>query len=77
MPTHTYVRMHSGLDVQSVLSYLNVSTSATSKGASTFAIAYILHKVFLPLRAAITIGGLPLVVRQLRSMGWMKPKNKT
>ncbi len=74
--THAYTHTHSGLDVERVLTYLNVTTSSTSKGASTFAIAYVLHKVMLPLRAAVTLGGLPLVVRGLRSMGWMKPRNK-
>ncbi|XP_064393262.1 protein FAM210B, mitochondrial-like [Halichondria panicea] len=72
-----YVLVSNGLDVERVLTYLNVTTSGTSKGASTFAIAYVLHKVLLPLRAAVTVGGLPLVVRRLRSMGWMKPKNKS
>ena len=43
------------------------------KTASTLAIAYILHKVFMPVRAAITITSIPFIVRYLRAKGFMKP----
>ena len=65
--------IHSGLDVDKVLEYLNVHTYAAAKGASTAAIAYLLHKVFLPVRATATIVCVPLIVKQLRLKGWMKP----
>ena len=42
------------------------------KEASTFAIAYLLHKLFLPLRAAVTITAVPVLVRWLRAKGIMK-----
>lgn len=62
----------SGVDVGKVLEYFNVQSSATSKGASTFAVAYILHKMLLPLRAGITVAAVPLIVRWLRARGWVK-----
>ncbi len=62
----------SGLDIEKVLTYFNVQTSSISKGASTFTLAYIFHKVLLPLRATITVVSVPVIVRQFRLRGWMK-----
>lgn len=67
-----YLIVNSGVDVGKVLEYFNVQSSATSKGASTFAVAYILHKMLLPLRAGITVAAVPLIVRWLRARGWVK-----
>ena len=75
--TCTHTHTHSGLDVDKVLEYFNVGSSGTKKGASTFAIAYVLHKFLLPIRAAITVACVPLIVRKLRSMGLMKGVAKT
>ena len=66
------LRMYSGVDVGKVLEYFNVQSSSTSKGASTFAVAYVLHKMFLPVRAGITVASVPLIVRWLRTKGWVK-----
>ena len=63
---------YSGVDVGKVLEYFNVQSSATSKGASTFAVAYVFHKMLLPLRAGITVAAVPLIVRWLRTRGWVK-----
>ena len=62
----------SGLDVEKVLKYVHVEASTTSKGASTLAVAYVIHKVLLPVRATITVVSVPVIVRQLRARGWMK-----
>ena len=75
--THSFILLYlmfpcSGVDVGKVLEYFNVQSSAASKGASTFAVAYVLHKMLLPLRAAITVGAVPLIVRWLRTRGWIK-----
>lgn len=75
--TITCIPTYSGLDVDKVFEYFNFNSSGAKKGASTFAIAYLLHKMILPARAAITIGGVPLIVRKLRSLGWMKGVAKT
>eukprot|EP00731_Ephydatia_muelleri_P026923 Em0018g1023a len=48
-----YLLVKHGMDVDKVLEYLNVHTYAAAKGASTAAIAYLLHKVFLPLSAPV------------------------
>ena len=68
---------NSGLDVDKVLAYFNVDSSATKKGASTFAISYLLYKMLLPVRATITIACVPVIVRSLRARGWMKGVAKT
>ena len=62
----------SGLDVDKVLQYFNIDASATKKGASTFAISYLLYKMLLPVRATVTIACVPIIVRSLRARGWMK-----
>ena len=46
--------------------------SAIAAGAGTFAVAYAFHKVFAPVRLAITAGATPLIVRYLRTRGWVK-----
>jgi len=60
--------------VVKILNYFNINTETSSltKGASTFAIAYVFHKFLLPLRGIVTVMGLPLLVRFLRARGWMK-----
>lgn len=67
-----YLIVSSGVDVGKVLEYFNVQSSTTSKGASTFAVAYVLHKMLLPLRAGITVASVPLIVRWLRARGWVR-----
>ena len=53
------------------LRYFNVM-APLKKSASTMAIAYLLHKLFLPLQAAVTITAVPVLVRWLRAKGIMK-----
>ena len=63
-----------GLDVEKFLKFLHVNVDMSSyKTASTLAVAYILHKVFLPVRAFVTISSVPFIVRFLRARGIMKP----
>jgi len=42
-------------------------------GATTFVIAYAVHKVFAPVRIATTLAATPLIVRSLRAKGILKP----
>ena len=48
-----------------------LSTNITS-GATTFIVAYAVHKVFAPVRIAITLSCTPVIVRRLRTMGILK-----
>ena len=48
-------------------------TNKITTGASTFVIAYAIHKVFAPVRISITLGATPFIVRFMRSKGYMKP----
>lgn len=60
----------SGVNVEGFLERFGFHSTAT-KGLSTFAAAYILYKFTLPIRATITITCVPLIVRSLRSRGWI------
>lgn len=70
----------SGLDVQAMLKMLHLGedivSSKLAAGASTFVIAYAVHKVFAPVRIAITLTCTPFIVRYLRSVGILKLKSK-
>ena len=51
--------------------------SGIAAGASTFVIAYAVHKVFAPARIAITLTCTPFLVRYLRRVGILKMVKKT
>lgn len=64
-----------------ILDKLNMTNSIVSDniatGASTFVIAYAVHKLFAPIRISITLVSAPLIVRYLRNKGILKaPKIK-
>lgn len=70
----------SGLDVVALLDKIGMTNSMVSTniatGASTFVIAYAVHKLFAPVRISITLVSAPLIVRYLRKKGILKaPKN--
>jgi len=46
--------------------------SRAVSGASTFVVAYAVHKVFAPVRIAITLTATPFIVRHLRASGFLK-----
>ena len=48
--------------------------SSVATNASTFVMAYAVHKVFAPVRISITLGSVPLLVRYLRLKGVLKGK---
>ena len=51
----------------------SIIQSKLTTGASTFVIAYAVHKVFAPVRIGITLTSVPLIVRYLRNIGFLKP----
>lgn len=51
----------------------SILQSGLAAGASTFVIAYAVHKVFAPVRIAITLTATPFIVRYLRRVGILKP----
>ena len=61
----------------SILSHLGIGDkiqqSQLATGASTFVVAYAIHKVFAPVRIGITLSSTPLIVRYLRLKGFLKP----
>jgi len=74
-----YAIVSSGLDVVSLVSRLpwlgeHLSDSAVAAGATTFVMAYAVHKVFAPVRIGITLSSAPFIVRYLRSKGILKVK---
>lgn len=52
-----------------------ISSNVTS-GASTFVVAYAIHKVFAPFRISITLVSAPFIVRYLRNKGILSVKPK-
>lgn len=59
-----------------ILKNLNVGegtlTKLAASNAGTFVIAYAVHKVFAPIRMAITLTATPFIVRYLRNIGFLK-----
>lgn len=64
----------SGVNVQGLFDQvgLNISSNVAT-GASTFVMAYAVHKVFAPVRISITLASTPFIVRYLRRIGFLKP----
>lgn len=57
-----------------LLEKLNLADKAPSfaENASTFIIAYAVHKVFAPVRITITVTSTPFIVRYLRNKKILK-----
>ncbi|XP_046403464.1 uncharacterized protein LOC124169041 [Ischnura elegans] len=68
-----YLAVSSGLNVVDILNHLGMGSGTVAKEASTFAVAYIVHKAFAPVRISITLGATPFIVRYLRRVGILKP----
>ena len=71
--------LFSGLDVVGLVSRLpylgdHLKESAVAAGATTFVMAYAVHKVFAPVRIGITLTSAPFLVNYLRSKGILKVK---
>ncbi|KRT82588.1 hypothetical protein AMK59_3745 [Oryctes borbonicus] len=70
-----YALVSSGVDLTSVLQYMNLSNDRINNltgNAGTFVIAYAIHKIFVPVRIGITLTATPFIVRHLRKIGWLK-----
>lgn len=66
-----------GVDVASFLKtipWLGEGSTVNVADASTFVVAYAIHKVFAPVRISVTLASAPLIVRYLRSKGILKVK---
>lgn len=57
-----------------ILEKLNLADKVPkfAENASTFVIAYAVHKLFAPVRISITLGSTPFIVRFLRNKGILK-----
>jgi hypothetical protein len=71
----SYAAVSSGIDVVGFLAKIGVGQSILklASGASTFVMAYAVHKVFAPARIACTLTATPFIVRYLRKIGFLKP----
>merc|ERR1712154_205860 len=74
-----YAIVSSGVDVVGLVSRLpylgeHMAESAAAAGATTFVMAYAVHKVFAPVRIGITLSCAPFIVRFLRLKGILKVK---
>jgi outer membrane receptor for monomeric catechols len=50
-----------------------VASSSAGAGASTFMVAYFVHKLMAPIRISVTLTITPIIVRVLRARGLIKP----
>ena len=74
-----YAIVSTGVDVVGLVSRLpylgeHMAESAAAAGATTFVMAYAVHKVFAPVRIGITLSCAPFIVRFLRLKGILKVK---
>ena len=72
----TYSLVSYGLDLASWVTYVGLASEGLQAklagGASTFVVAYSIHKCFALVRLSITATCVPLLVRYFRRIGWMK-----
>jgi len=63
-----------------ILNYLGLGSTSSAistnvaSGASTFVVAYAVHKVFAPFRISVTLVAAPFIVRYLRNKGILSIK---
>lgn len=72
-----YAGVSSGLDMVSMVSHIpyigsKIASSDFGTGASTFVVAYAVHKCFAPVRISITLTSTPFIVNFLRRKGVLK-----
>lgn len=65
------------MDMTAILYKLGFSEavvqSKLAAGASTFVLAYGVHKLFAPVRISITLVSVPFIVQYCRKIGFFKP----
>lgn len=71
-----YLALRSGLDVPGLLIKLGVPEKEWMKNAGTFAFAYALYKLALPIRLFVTVGLTGFIARRLRWYHPIDPKHK-
>ena len=73
-----YCLIYFGFDVASYvdLNRFGETAAKVMAGSGTFAVAYALHKMIMPVRVGATVILTPVVVRQLRSIGIIKRPHK-
>ena len=68
-----YAAVSAGLDIVGLAAKVGVDLSSSVVSASsTFAVAYVAHKMLAPCRIAITAVSVPLIVKSLRKLGIMR-----
>ena len=75
----TYALVDYGLDLVSLVSKLGLATEGLEAkiagGASTFVVAYAIHKCFALVRLSITAACVPLIVKYFRKIGMDETSN--
>lgn len=60
----------SGVDLSGLVA--SVGGGEVAAEASSFVVAYALHKMLAPVRIGITLAAVPVIVRYLRKIGVLK-----
>ena len=73
-----YCLIYFGFDITSYVNLEKFGETAAKvmAGSGTFAVAYALHKMIMPIRVTATVFLTPVVVRQLRAIGIIKRPHK-
>ncbi|XP_046144623.1 protein FAM210A isoform X2 [Osmia bicornis bicornis] len=72
-----YATIKNGVDIIKVMEYLSFSDKyldmVRKSSAGNWALAYVLFKIFTPLRYTVTIGATTMAIKQLSKSGFVKP----
>jgi len=71
--TSIYLTIRSGVDVQSLIQKIGLPQSKIIDSAGTFAVAYAIHKMLLPLRFFLTIGMTSFIAKR---SNFLMPKKR-
>ncbi|XP_017769871.1 PREDICTED: protein FAM210B-like [Nicrophorus vespilloides] len=67
-----YSLISNGIDLEKFVEKLGFAETKMTSNAGVFLTAYAIHKLFAPVRIAITLGATPVIVRYLRHKGILK-----
>ncbi|CAG2111293.1 unnamed protein product [Medioppia subpectinata] len=73
-----YTIIYFGVDVSQYIpmDMFGETVTKVMTGSGTFAVAYAIHKMVMPVRIGATVALTPIVVRKLRQIGFIKKPHK-
>ncbi|XP_076302691.1 protein FAM210A-like [Lasioglossum baleicum] len=72
-----YIAIKNGVDIANIMEHMHFNQKyidmVRNTSAGTWAIAYLLYKIFTPLRYTVTLGSTTMVIKKLSKTGMVKP----